>query len=168
MRDRRGRTKEDGWVGGNTGEREATHCERDERKRQTLRGKPTWPPASRMSAVSRLVAIHSPSLLKYYAHWLTLTAWPEGGDCVGKCVCLHLGLAGSKIPFLLPKSCKQHDFGFLGGFLGRCLWVALLKSTERNETIGVLPCPTKAMTFFLRKSICRHVVPINHSGSSSC
>lgn len=51
--------------------------------------KSTWPPASGMSAVSRLVAIHYPGLLKYYAHWLMLTVWPEGGECVGKRVCLH-------------------------------------------------------------------------------
>lgn len=37
-------------------------------KGQTLRGKPTWPPSSGMSAVSRLVAIHYPGLLKYYIH----------------------------------------------------------------------------------------------------
>lgn len=39
-----------------------------EEKGQTLRGKLTWPPASGMSAASRLVAIHYPSLFKYYAH----------------------------------------------------------------------------------------------------
>lgn len=85
-------------------------------------GKPTWPPASRMSAVSRLVAIHYPDLLKYYAHWLMLTAWPEGGDCVGKCVCLHFKApAAFQIPFrrscCLPKSCKQHERWLPEGFV---------------------------------------------------
>ncbi len=80
--------------------------ERWQKRGQTSRRKPTWLPASGMSAVSRLVTIHYPSLLKYYALWLMLTAWPEGGDCVDKCVCLHLGRAASKRRFYSEKSRK--------------------------------------------------------------
>lgn len=118
-----------GGGGQNTGEKRRDALKE---KGQTLRGKRTWLPASGMSAASRLAAIHYPSLLKYYAHWLMLTAWPEGGDCVGKCVCLHLVPAASKSHFYRQNFCKQHDCKFLEGFWDRCLWEALVKSTMRN------------------------------------
>lgn len=44
-----------------------------------------------MSAASRLAAICYPTLLKYRAHWLMLTARPEGGNSVGKYACVCLG-----------------------------------------------------------------------------
>lgn len=44
-----------------------------------------------MSAASRLAAICYPTLLKYRAHWLMLTARPESGNGVGKYSCLSSG-----------------------------------------------------------------------------
>lgn len=64
------------------------HCKRVERKCGFQWGGES--PPGCLSAASRLVAIHYPAQLKYYAHWLMLTVWPEGGERVGKCVCLRL------------------------------------------------------------------------------
>lgn len=53
------------------GERRDIAREGGGENRQTLEGggeKSTWLPVSAMSAASRLVAIHYPAQLKYYAH----------------------------------------------------------------------------------------------------
>lgn len=43
-----------------------------------------------------------------------LTAWPEGGDCVGKCVCLHLGPAASNFYFYSQSPAENMTTDFLG------------------------------------------------------
>lgn len=108
IRDQKGERAKDMWLEwrGRIQERRCM-ARKTMGQRQTLRGKPTWPRASGMSAASRLVAIHYPNLLKYYAQWLMLTGWPEGGNCGGKCVCLHFSPAASKFPFYSLETKKK-------------------------------------------------------------
>ncbi len=157
MRDRREGDKEmrgEGRIQEN--EKRCTARETKE-KGQTLRGKPTWPHASGMSAASRLVAIRYPSLLKYYTHWLMLTVWPEGGDCVGKCVCLHLDPAASKSHFPLPKSCKQHDCGFSWGFLRQMFTRSTLKiNKEELNCWRCFPALQRRWLFFVEINLQAH------------
>lgn len=100
--------------------------EREREKREKGEKKPTWLAARGMSAASRLVAIHYPSLLKYYAHWLMLTVWPEGGECVGKRVCLHLSPTVSN-PISVAEVLQMAQIRTSWGFLRQMLKTSIVK-----------------------------------------